>query len=471
MKRFAACLVLSLSLTSFLAACDNAEPPDLNAGANDELTAAPAEEYANPALARAATRITRARSMDDVFGAVNGRMRRFGGFIPAADGYMDVWMQRHPGNGQDRPEVVKHRIMQILRHMENVDHIRSAMEPMPFRIQEGQYEALDLLAWRVAIAEGDMPGLRELDMDESLNRVRVGLEDLSGLPAAEARLAELGVPRDAVVFFETLPVTEFSAAPSTLTSYWPDRVGGIQMSYREGSFQDACTLGFNVLAGTVRGFITNSHCTSSSGLSGVQSAQFYQPLYDSSRPEYYVGTEYRDGTLFRSTSGFSSCPSGRDCRYSDAAMVRYQSGNSLLGRIARTTGYSLTSPNLTVNQSSPYFFVNAEIPYPQRFALVEKVGRSTGWTQGNVTATCVDKESPRTVGGQKVFLLCQEEVSLNYNHYPPATGDSGAPVFILSGSNATLVGILWGGPVGTRVYYMSSMENIRDDLALSFSTF
>jgi hypothetical protein len=66
-----------------------------------------------------------------------------------------------------------------------------------------------------------------------------------------------------------------------------------------------------------------------------------------------------------------------------------------------------------------------------------KIGRTTGWTYGTVTETCVDV----LASGTNHIRLCQSIVDAGVN-----SGDSGSPVFALRrGSDVTLLGILWGG--------------------------
>jgi hypothetical protein len=65
-----------------------------------------------------------------------------------------------------------------------------------------------------------------------------------------------------------------------------------------------------------------------------------------------------------------------------------------------------------------------------------KIGRTTGWTFGNVTETCTDVLAL----GTNHIRLCQSIVAAGVN-----SGDSGSPVFALrGGNNVTWLGILWG---------------------------
>ena len=186
-----------------------------------------------------------------------------------------------------------------------------------------------------------------------------------------------------------------------------------------------CTLGFNATRNGQRSFITNSHCTNVQG--GNEATPYWQPTQGVAPTR--IATEVADPAY---TTG-GGCPSGRRCRRSDAARARYASGTtSTLGRIARTSGANNGSLTITGN-----FTITAEggASVGQQ---VHKIGRTTGWTRGSVSGTCVNTN----VVGTNITQLCQTLVSAGVG-----PGDSGSPVFRRqgTGSNVTLLGILWGG--------------------------
>lgn len=85
-------------------------------------------------------------------------------------------------------------------------------------------------------------------------------------------------------------------------------------------------------------------------------------------------------------------------------------------------------------------------------ATVNKVGRTTGWRQGQVTATCVTVN----VFGSLITQVCQDMVSAGVDG-----GDSGSPVFaITSGTDVQLRGILWGGSLDGVSFVCSPIANI-----------
>jgi hypothetical protein len=86
-------------------------------------------------------------------------------------------------------------------------------------------------------------------------------------------------------------------------------------------------------------------------------------------------------------------------------------------------------------------------------AQANKIGRTTGWTFGQISATCVAVN----VSGTSITQLCQSLVSAGVG-----AGDSGSPVFSWpgSGGNITLLGILWGGSTDGALFVFSPMSGI-----------
>ena len=119
-----------------------------------------------------------------------------------------------------------------------------------------------------------------------------------------------------------------------------------------------------------------------------------------------------------------------------------------LGSLARTTGPN--NGSITINGS---FTITGEGSATVG-QTVNKVGRTTGWTQGLVTNTCVNTG----VSGSNIVQLCQTFVSAGVGG-----GDSGSPVF-RGTSSVTLVGILWGGNSSGTQFVYSPIANIEQEL-------
>lgn len=279
------------------------------------------------------------------------------------------------------------------------------------------------------------------DHDEENNRLLFGVENASAIRGVQHALAGLGIPGSAFAIQITPAIHQLA----TLRDRWRPTQGGIQIHFG----QYLCTMGFNADDGTQRSFITNSHCTGKQG--GVESTQYYQPT--SSVDPTVIATEVEDPQYFRG----GACPRGRKCRYSDASRALYSSGvSSTRGAIAKTSGANNGSLEVTGT-----FTVTAQDNTTTKFATgttVNKVGRTTGWTQGNVNQSCVNVN----VSGTNITQLCQTIVQ-----HSSATlvggGDSGSGVFTGT-TNVTLVGILWGGSSDGKLFVFSPLKNIRDEL-------
>lgn len=317
------------------------------------------------------------------------------------------------------------------------------------QVHVADYEFAQLQSWRESMRSLlSLPGVVYLDVDEKQNRVRVGIDRAqAGLVTRklESGLAGLQVPREAVRFEETDPIYPMV----TLSGAFNPVPGGVEINF-PGFL---CTLGFNIRFGGADStcyFMTNSHCTNVQG--GVESTPYLQPAGGAS-----IGTEVYDPIYFTG----APCPAGRRCRYSDSSAAVYNSpGLCELGAIARTTGLGST----TVNPAVPRWKIVSKLGSPTVGQLMAKVGRTTGWTEGSVVATCADTG----VAGSNITLLCQSFVNAGVGG-----GDSGSPVFRrrLDSSLAQLAGILWGGNFAGTQFVFSPMDNIELEVGIALPVF
>jgi hypothetical protein len=306
------------------------------------------------------------------------------------------------------------------------------------RVRRADYDWVSLEHWqgRATSEALAMRGAVWVDADEARNRVTIGVE--RGTPAAQLRsaVARVGVPSAAVLVEEVEPVR----LAATLRDRVRPVVGGLQINFPGFG----CTLGFNATRNGQRSFITNSHCTTTQG--GSEGTPYWQPSQGVAPAQ--IATEVADPAY---TPG-GLCPSGRRCRRSDSSRARYASGTtSTLGRIARTNAANNGSITITGN-----FNITAE-GSANVGQTVHKVGRTTGWTRGSVTRTCVTVN----VAQSTITQFCQTLVSAGLG-----AGDSGSPVFRRQGStnNVTLVGILWGGNLSGTSFVFSPISNIEAEL-------
>ena len=288
------------------------------------------------------------------------------------------------------------------------------------------------------------------DHDEINQKLVFGIENAAASRGVSTALARLGIPSSAY----EIRVVEPIHMAAGLRDSWRPTQGGIQIHFS----QYLCTLGFNADDGTQRSFITNSHCTARQG--GVESTAYYQPT--STVDPTVIATEVEDPTYFKG----GVCPRGRRCRYSDSSRALYSSSvASTRGAIAKTSGPN--NGSLTVTGA---FTVGTQDNTTTSFpagATVNKVGRTTGWTQGNVTNTCVNTN----VSGSTITLLCQTFVQDPGGAVVVGGGDSGSNVFrITAGDVVELVGILWGGNNSGTLFVFSPLKQVRDELGPVIAT-
>lgn len=378
-------------------------------------------------------------SVEDEFAALSQQIPGFGGFAFDAGGNMIVHLK------DPAQEAVARQVLgSYLNRWSGNPRSQSATRSIIVRT--AQFDFSQLSGWRGQLRPAvlGVAGVASLDIDEGRNRVVIGVTDLALRDQISAIVTSLGIPAEAVII-EQREAARFAV---TLRDYVRPPVGGLQLQY--GSYN--CTLGFNATRGTDRGFATNSHCTNTQG--GVESTTYYQPSTSYSA----IATEIADPGYWTG----NGCPAGRRCRRSDSSFARYNSStSSTLGEIARTTSYASTSAgSITIDGTNPRFYINAEQSFPYQGDLLEKVGRTTGWTYGSVSSTCVDVP----VSGSDITLLCQD-----YFAAYAQGGDSGSPVFYWDGgTGARLYGLLWG--ITSSGSYFSAMSNIEGELG-SLTTF
>lgn len=272
-----------------------------------------------------------------------------------------------------------------------------------------------------------------------------GVENDGAARGVQNTLTRLGIAATSYDIQVTDPIQFMS---DNLRSEHRPVVAGIQLHWSNY----VCTLGFSVDHAGGRSFITNSHCTDNQGSTG--NTQYNQPTRTVS-PDA-IAFEAHDPAYWRG----GACSRGKVCRYSDSSRALYVAGVESQARIAKTTG--LNTGSLTVDG---HFTIGSQDNSSTSFSgTMQKVGRTTGWTSGDVTNSCVTVN----VSGSNIQLLCQTIVQ-NSGTQIVAGGDSGSPVFTGS-SSVTLRGILWGGNSAGDLFVFSPFKAIQDELGTMNAT-
>jgi hypothetical protein len=357
----------------------------------------------------------------------------FGGFFLSRDGSPTVYLTR----GASRAPAER-----VLAGYLAAKGISTAA----VHVAEARYGWKQLERWQEAatVEALAVPGAVFVDNDETTNRVLVGVENLGAMGQVRAAVARLGIPDDAVIVQRADPIHQVATLQNVVDR--PVRAG-VQINF-PGFL---CSVGFNATSGTQKSFITASHCTTTQG--GVESTPYFQPLQSTAPTK--IATEVADPVYVKNGPG---CPKGRRCRVSDASRAAYVNGaNQALGLIARTSGAN--NGSLSIVGSFSITSDDCKTTLGGCLAVgatVNKVGRTTGWTAGKITNTCVNTG----VTGSTIVQRCQTFVSAKVG-----AGDSGSDVFqVTSSTNVKLAGILWGGNSGGTQFVFSPLANVVQDL-------
>ncbi len=329
-------------------------------------------------------------------------------------------------------------------------------------VRRARYTFAQLAAWRDALfanALTHVDGVTLLDLNEATNRVVVGVDArLTEQTRATVlqMLPKLGVDSAAVVFTTRNPTMSHGRGGTaarygySLVSKIDTIVGGVHYQFQWASnpaIGSECTIGIIVDYGGAPAMLSASHCSENSFAPNGDVA--YQSV-SSTDPRF--ANETVDAAGY--TCGF------RTCRGSDANIWALDSGvKSLQGLIAKTT-YSTsgwgTSGSRFWDSSSPYFITTAYVTSITTGATVKKMGATTGYTSGTVTGTCTDINVPHTR-----TITCTTESSTYAD-----LGDSGGPVFVLSGNGSFvyLAGIMGSIDPGAQVSYYSPVTRITANL-------
>lgn len=314
------------------------------------------------------------------------------------------------------------------------------------KLLPARYSFLELKEWhdRVSGPLLALPGVVLTGIQQSSNRLLVGIDDWAVAADVTATLAHFDVPREAVNLEsmqipEEMPVEEGTSSaaspadPVTVQSKIRPLVGGIQIA-RKGAL---CTLGFIAERNKVAGFVTNSHCTEVPG--GVENTMFYQPTIDDANK---VAVESVDPCYFwngpepsfppnceRIPKPIPMCGEKNACRYSDSAFATLENAvPMMLGYIARPTKTG------TIDWDPPNTFF--KIVGEQNLVLektpvyVSFEGRTTGWKEEVLSAVCTNSTITRKIGDkdQVYEYLCQNLATGAAG--AGDFGDSGSPVFV-----------------------------------------
>lgn len=326
-------------------------------------------------------------------------------------------------------------------------------------VYQGQYEYGQLDAWYRMSREAafGVSGIVLGDVDEGRNRLRFGASGAAAAAAVLGAVTAADVPAGAVVVEQRAAI----APTATLRQRVRPLLGSLQLNFfavpptGTPGVSYLCTLGFIAELDGQRSFITNSHCSNDEG-GTLRPTTYYQASRNTLDNRIAVEVDDPEWTVSLDTN--LRCPPPFQCRWSDALRARLDDTvSATLGRIARIDEITTTLDD-TTHTIAGHFTIRGERG-PVQGEVANKVGRTTGWTQGVTAGTCIDVLAL----GTNHIRLCQTEVNGLSDG-----GDSGSPVFWMrkgGSSNVSLLGILWGGSVDDPpVFVYSPLSGIRREL-------
>ena len=411
----------------------------------------PPEREETPLPAIPDSQLREPLTYDEELGAIAARVPGFGGaFVKDRSKTLAVYL-KSPSSQAARRAAALQLVERAFRKLAPM------LDPTKIEVLEAKHDFRELKRWKDRMAQlFRIRGVMSIDIEESKNRLDVGVQNSRVRTAAARRLAQLDIPDEAVRFEVKKP----SRADTSLQDrHFSPLVAGLQIAkapLADGRIP-VCTLGF--VAYSARqgrwGFVTNSHCTDRRG--GVESTRFYQP---SRRGQLFLGrpgTDINDVGTELDDPGYYTCYAFYDCRYSDSAFVAFPSyfkfGSTFeLGGIPDPVFGCCT---LAYDQSRRGAFIGEAHP-PEGHGVC-KTGRTTGPTCGAITDTCDDS----FMEGGYVYR-CQFTAA-----YGRAGGDSGAPVWAgAAPAQAYLVGMHHGEQGGDGTF--SPIGNIQRGGELGF---
>jgi hypothetical protein len=306
--------------------------------------------------------------------------------------------------------------------------------PVKVRIHDVDVTFGELRRLRRALQPFAIPGVIMVDVDEVRNRLVLGVATTADSLSVDAVLKRSAENTTFVVIRHVARIIPMTATLRD-TGITP-AVGGIQIAGLGAA--GLCTAGPIVRypGFSTKYILTNSHCTQAAFQN--DGGAFHQPFvwnpwntfrgYEVSDPPHQYGAPW--------------CDAGTYCRQADAALYQPSNQSWPVFEIARTTDM-VTTPGVmgSIDRAFPNFIPTGLVPYSNLVVGqgLHKVGRTSGWSTGTISNTCVD--------GMGIDGVTKIRCSF-VMHASVAGGDSGSPVFQwvggASGYDVYVAGILWG---------------------------
>lgn len=377
-------------------------------------------------------------NIHDKFAQVSEQIPDFGGFYLDENGQPTAYLL---DPNSDRIGEVEGALKEAFGEdiLKRGDSPRRQVEDPQLQLIEGTYSMGDLLTWHDrALGVFEFDEAVFVDLRERENNLTVGIDNLEAQSTIEDYLAGQDIPLGAVDIVEA---ERREPHAHDLRSNFSSAQGGIEIGL--AGTNSVCSHGYVARLNGDLGFITNSHCTAQRG--SVTGTKYENPFSGGQ-----IGEETADPS-------YQSCYGGsRSCRKSDAAFVNYDDEVNSSAQVARPqnwAGPSSSSATLNIDHETE-LSVRGGKAQPVSGEMIDKVGRTTGWTWGFIQKTCIALGvNGGSVNGNPIVMRCQYDGS-----YSSSGGDSGSPVFKWHGDEVTIYGVHWGSGGA-----FSALQGIYDD--------
>ncbi len=377
-------------------------------------------------------------NIHDKFAQVAEQVPDFGGFYLDENGQPTAYLlDPNPDRAGEVEDALKEAFGEDI--LQRGDGPRREVDNPQLQLLEGAYSMGDLLSWHDrALGVFEFDEAVFVDLRERENNLTVGIDNLEAQSTIEDYLAGQDIPLEAVNIVEA---QRREPHAHDLRSDFSSAQGGIEIGL--AGTNSVCSHGYVARFNGNLGFITNSHCTSQRG--SVTGTRYENPFSGGQ-----IGVEAADPS-------YQNCYGGsRSCRKSDAAFIDYDDEASWSAEVARPqdwAGPSSSSATLDIDHGTD-LSVRGGKAQPVSGEMVDKVGRTTGWTWGYIQKTCIAiGVNGGSVNGKPIVMRCQYDGS-----YSSAGGDSGSPVFKWHGDEVTIYGVHWGSGGA-----FSALQGIYDD--------
>jgi len=402
--------LMSLSFLMLVAACDRPAPTASSERPTLRASTIPAQRnriYQTP---------------DDRFAELADRVPGFGGVYYDSEGRLNIHLKYPQIFPAARPVITAFlgRGLKDFARLAKLNY-----DVANARVRKGTYDFRELLTWyksKVVPVAARTQGLTSSGIDDRANRIVLRVAQASQVGAVQERVSVLGLPPNAIDVRVGAVATPES---DTLTTEIRPILGGASIEVWN-TYPDSagCTLGFNLAPwvggelDTTRYAVTAGHCAKPR-FTVYSGTEMYQPIRYAN-----VAVEVVDPPTFTDTLT-DRCPSGKQCRFSDAALFKYYSASTAdQGRVALPgSGSIIYSSTVSIS----------EIYTPILGSPVDMVGKSSGHTSGEIVDICDDWPLPNT----NIVYICQVTAD-----YGSTGGDSGSPIIEpLGGGQAFAIGI------------------------------